>query len=91
MIRFPNAKINLGLRIVARRPDGYHNIETVFYPIQLQDALEIVPTSQQETKLSLSGMVIDGDPQNNLVMKAIVFRYPRYLFISIKPYPLVLG
>ena len=42
MIRFPNAKINLGLRIVARRPDGYHNIETVFYPIQLQDALEIV-------------------------------------------------
>ena len=95
MIRFPNAKINLGLRIVARRPDGYHNIETVFYPIQLQDALEIVPTSQQETKLSLSGMVIDGDPQNNLVMKAwrrlSVFRYPRYLFISIKPYPLVLG
>ena len=70
MIRFPNAKINLGLRIVARRPDGYHNIETVFYPIQLQDALEIVPTSQQETELSLSGIVIDGDPQNNLVMKA---------------------
>ena len=70
MIRFPNAKINLGLRIVARRPDGYHNIETVFYPIQLQDALEIVPTSQQETGLSLSGIVIDGDPQNNLVMKA---------------------
>mgnify|MGYP000676062958 len=52
MIRFPNAKINLGLRIVARRPDGYHNIETVFYPVQLQDALEIVPTSQQETELS---------------------------------------
>ena len=61
MIRFPNAKINLGLRIVARRPDGYHNIETVFYPVQLQDALEIVPTSQQETELSLSGIVIDGD------------------------------
>ena len=36
MIRFPNAKINLGLRIVARRPDGYHNIETVFYPVQFQ-------------------------------------------------------
>ena len=70
MIRFPNAIINLGLRIVARRPDGYHNIETVFYPVQLQDALEIVPTSQQETELSLSGIVIDGDPQNNFVMKA---------------------
>jgi len=96
MIRFPNAKINLGLRIVARRPDGYHNIETVFYPIQLQDALEIVPTSQQETELSLSGIVIDGDPQNNLVMKAwrrlsCRFSLPRYLFIFIKPYLLVQG
>ena len=47
-----NAKINLGLRIVARRPDGYHNIETVFYPVQLQDALEIVPTSQTTGMLS---------------------------------------
>ena len=41
MITFPNAKINLGLNIVGRRPDGYHNIETVFYPIPLCDALEI--------------------------------------------------
>lgn len=43
MITFPNAKINLGLNIVARRPDGYHDIETVFYPVPLCDALEIVP------------------------------------------------
>jgi 4-diphosphocytidyl-2-C-methyl-D-erythritol kinase len=39
MIRFPNAKINLGLSVVKKRPDGYHNIETVFYPVALEDAL----------------------------------------------------
>ncbi len=44
MICFPNAKINLGLHIVSRRQDGYHNLETVFYPIALKEALEIVPT-----------------------------------------------
>ena len=41
MITFPNAKINLGLNIVEKRPDGYHNLETIFYPINLQDALEV--------------------------------------------------
>ena len=41
MITFPNAKINLGLNVVEKRPDGYHNLETVFYPIKLQDALEV--------------------------------------------------
>ena len=46
MIRFPNAKINLGLNIVNRRPDVYHDIETVFYPIKLEDSLEIVPDKQ---------------------------------------------
>jgi len=45
MICFPNAKINLGLHVVEKREDGYHNIETVFYPIPLRDALEIVPAS----------------------------------------------
>jgi len=48
MICFPNAKINLGLHIVSRRKDGYHNIETVFYPIGLKEALEIVPTCTNE-------------------------------------------
>lgn len=43
MICFPNAKINLGLRVTEKRPDGYHNLETVFYPIGLKDALEVVP------------------------------------------------
>ena len=41
MITFPIAKINLGLNVVERRPDGYHNLETVFFPVQLKDALEV--------------------------------------------------
>ena len=41
MIYFPNAKINIGLNVTEKRPDGYHNLETVFYPIELQDAIEI--------------------------------------------------
>ena len=46
MICFPNAKINLGLNVVSKRPDGYHNIETIFYPIPVKDALEIVASDQ---------------------------------------------
>ncbi|MDR0546399.1 MAG: 4-(cytidine 5'-diphospho)-2-C-methyl-D-erythritol kinase [Dysgonamonadaceae bacterium] len=71
MICFPNAKINLGLNIVSKRPDGYHNLETVFYPIPLCDALEIVPAANDETVFTPSGIVVDGDSQNNLVMKAL--------------------
>ena len=41
MVTFPNAKINLGLDVVSKRPDGYHNLETIFYPIPLEDVLEI--------------------------------------------------
>ncbi|MCL1938611.1 MAG: 4-(cytidine 5'-diphospho)-2-C-methyl-D-erythritol kinase [Candidatus Azobacteroides sp.] len=70
MISFPNAKINLGLSIVAKRPDGYHNIETVFYPICLYDALEIVPATDEKTTLLQTGFAMDGDPQDNLVLKA---------------------
>lgn len=57
MIYFPNAKINIGLNIVAKRPDGYHDIETVFYPIPLEDALEF--SVQQEgaaTSLTVTGL-----------------------------------
>ncbi|WP_298645977.1 4-(cytidine 5'-diphospho)-2-C-methyl-D-erythritol kinase [uncultured Proteiniphilum sp.] len=46
MICFPNAKINVGLHIVSRRTDGYHNLETIFYPIGLKDALEIIPAPE---------------------------------------------
>lgn len=72
MLTFPNAKINLGLHITERRPDGYHNLETIFYPIHLEDALEVVPLagSSQEYDLKISGTPIDGPAENNLVVKA---------------------
>lgn len=71
MITYPNAKINLGLNIVEKRPDGYHNLETVFYPINLQDALEVtLLEGEKEYALTLSGTPIEGDPDQNLVVKA---------------------
>jgi 4-diphosphocytidyl-2-C-methyl-D-erythritol kinase len=74
MICFPNAKINLGLRIVEKRPDGYHNLETVFYPIGLKDALEVVPHPQSaDYSLSLSGISAEESGMNmekNLVTRA---------------------
>ncbi len=69
MIVFPNAKINLGLNIVAKRDDGYHNIETIMYPIGWSDILEIVP-SESETTLTVTGRPIICDIEKNLVMKA---------------------
>ena len=50
MLTFPNAKINLGLNITRRKPDGYHDLETVFYPIPLEDALEIAPLKVSGTQ-----------------------------------------
>ena len=72
MITFPNAKINLGLNIVEKRPDGYHNLETVFYPIPVEDALEvnILNESPQKFRLHQAGLEIAGEAENNLVVKA---------------------
>ena len=70
MLCFPNAKINLGLRVISKRTDGYHNIETVFYPVNLCDALEIVPAGEGKTTLIQTGIPMDGNPDDNLVMKA---------------------
>ena len=79
MITFPNAKINLGLNIVERRPDGYHNLETVFYPIPLTDVLEIVPSPDgNETTLTCYGNKVDCPPEKNLVMKAYRLLQERY-------------
>ena len=79
MITFPNAKINLGLNIVERRPDGYHNIETVFYPVPLTDVLEIVPAQDEnETTLTCHGNKVDCPPEKNLVMKAYRLLQERY-------------
>ena len=71
MVVFPNCKINLGLQILAKRKDGFHNIETVFYPIQLRDALEIIPSdSTEQVIFNSSGYPINGDTQDNLCIKA---------------------
>nr|WP_294797791.1 4-(cytidine 5'-diphospho)-2-C-methyl-D-erythritol kinase [Prevotella sp.] len=75
MITFPCAKINLGLNIVSKRPDGYHNLETVFYPIPLTDALEIKYMdekfpSESPCDLKITGNDIDCNEEDNLVIKA---------------------
>lgn len=68
MIGFPNAKINIGLSITEKRGDGFHNLETIFLPVGWCDALEFVVS--EEVAFSSSGMVLSGDAESNLVMKA---------------------
>ncbi len=72
MICFPNAKINLGLSVTQKRADGFHNIETIFYPVGWCDALEIHETKQTNSdfKLQLSGLPIHGELHDNLLYKA---------------------
>lgn len=70
MIVFPNAKINLGLNIVSKREDGYHNIESVFFPIPVCDVLEIIPTENQEKNFTLEVIDLPDDGKMNLVEKA---------------------
>ncbi|RKD16184.1 4-(cytidine 5'-diphospho)-2-C-methyl-D-erythritol kinase [Pelobium manganitolerans] len=68
MLIFPSAKINIGLNVVKRRADGYHDLETIFYPIQLCDALELVESSKM--KFESSGIPIPGNTDQNLCLKA---------------------
>ena len=75
MITFPLAKINLGLNVVERRTDGYHNLETVFYPVPINDALELTPMDPQfpsavDCDLKVTNLAIEGDEQRNLVVRA---------------------
>ena len=67
MVVFPNAKINLGLNIVKKRQDGYHELETFFYPVPWQEALEIVEA--EKTKVAVSGIEVPNDG-DNIVLKA---------------------
>lgn len=72
MLHFPNAKINIGLFVTEKRADGYHNLESVFYPLpMLKDALEVLPLDNEDAPLMrLSGRFIEGDQKDNLVWKA---------------------
>ena len=75
MITFPIAKINLGLNVVERREDGYHNLETVFYPVPIKDALEVQVMDEAfpsavACDLKVTNIQIEGDEQRNLVVRA---------------------
>ena len=70
MIVYPNAKINLGLRVLRKRTDGFHELETVFYPVPLSDILEIVPSREGRLSFKLYGMELAGNPMDNLCVRA---------------------
>lgn len=71
MILFPNAKINLGLCITRRRPDGYHDLESVMVPVAWHDVLEIVPSDDNSPNLTVTGRAVDCPMEKNLVIKAL--------------------
>jgi 4-diphosphocytidyl-2-C-methyl-D-erythritol kinase len=71
MVAFPPCKINLGLNIIRKRVDGYHDIETCFYPIPLTDVLEVIPSSS--LSFASSGIAIPGNSNDNLCLKAYEF------------------
>lgn len=81
MICYPNAKLNLGLHVVNKRADGYHNLETVFYPLHICDALEVIiaPKSRKDT-LCTYGLQIDAPEEDNLVMRAVTLMRKHFTF-----------
>jgi 4-diphosphocytidyl-2-C-methyl-D-erythritol kinase len=70
MIVFPNCKINLGLHILGKREDGFHNLETVFYPVSFKDALELIPSTNTDIEFTTTGLAVDGNTADNLCVKA---------------------
>src|SRR6185503_9454485 len=69
MVLFPNCKINLGLNIVSKRSDGYHEIETVFYPLKIQDSIEVIQSDNDQ--FSQTGFQIEDEKSTNLCWKAV--------------------
>jgi 4-diphosphocytidyl-2-C-methyl-D-erythritol kinase len=86
MISFPKAKINLGLRITRKRSDGYHDIETLFYPVGLCDALEFVVSEDHSEYdlLTVTGIEPGGDPADNLIIKTVKKLREKYSFPVLK-------
>jgi 4-diphosphocytidyl-2-C-methyl-D-erythritol kinase len=94
MLTFANAKINLGLNLIEKRPDGYHNLETVFYPIQLTDAIELVDAD--ETIFISKGIEIPGTDKDNTCLKAfkqlqLDFKLPNQQIVLLKNIPIGAG
>ena len=88
MLTFPHAKINIGLQVTERRPDGYHNLDTVFYPIPIRDALEVIVAegADYDCRLHISGIEIAGDPDTNLVVRAYRLLAADYTLPSVDIY-----
>lgn len=87
MLLFPNAKINLGLNIVSKRADGYHNLETIFYPIPISDALEIIEDNNVSEKgyvFTTSGMEVLASDENNLCVKAYLLLKEQFDLPNVK-------
>ena len=70
MLSFPNCKINLGLHILGKRDDGFHNLETVFFPVPFKDALELIPSTNTGIEFTATGLAVDGNAADNLCVKA---------------------
>ena len=73
MVIFPNAKINIGLQVLGKRDDGFHNLHTIFLPVNIKDALEIIPSEnkqEEQVLFSHSGLAINGNPSDNLCVSA---------------------
>ena len=84
MISFPGCKINLGLQIIARRSDGYHDITSIMYPLKINDILEIVTLKKDEkTKFTSSGLLIPGSEDDNLCLKAYNLLNKKYNLPSV--------
>jgi 4-diphosphocytidyl-2-C-methyl-D-erythritol kinase len=82
MICFPNCKINIGLNVIEKRKDGFHNIETVFYPVALSDALEIIES--KKLTVITSGLKITGETNDNLCVKAYRLIADEYKIPAVK-------
>ena len=84
MICFPNCKINLGLSITEKRTDGFHNLETIMYPLNLSDVLEIIVASDNHFEFHSTGLPINGEQSNNLVVKAFQLLQSEYQLPPVK-------
>jgi len=96
VIVFPNCKINLGLNILRKRSDGYHDLETIFYPLPLRDVLEIIEHKQPERTVPIpfttSGLSIQGDTSSNICVKAyrlLKKRFPALPFVQMHLHKLI--
>lgn len=92
MVKFPNCKINLGLNIINKREDRFHNLETVFYPVPIKDAIEVIAVPgyndqlPDDYKFTSSGLFVNGSPADNLCLKAFYLLkkdFPQIPFLKI--------